>query len=40
MSDATDGHIGIKIKGRNFEEIRELEADVAEGILLIMSHTV
>ena len=38
MSDPTEGHIGIKIKGRNFEEIRELEADVAEGI--IMDHVV
>ena len=32
MADPTDGYIGIRIKGRNYEEIKELEADVAEGL--------
>ena len=32
MADPTEGYIGIKIKGRNYEEIKELEADVAEGL--------
>ena len=32
MADHTDGYIGIKIKGRNYEEIKELEQEVAEGL--------
>lgn len=32
MADHTDGYIGIRIKGRNYEEIKELEQEVAEGL--------
>ena len=32
MADHTDGYIGIKTKGRNYEEIKEIEQKVADGL--------
>ena len=32
MADHTAGYIGIKTKGRNYEEIKEIEQKVADGL--------